>query len=213
MRMCVLDIISFVFWRISRNGNFGDLIADLLAICIILRKAGKAVCPLAVAARLYGLALYDCVAILYLYCDFARSDMVLIIIIVPCLLAADRYSFRHRCALFLITYLKGIRTRNNFHLNVGVFLFNQFLYFIRLCGRISIENKVISMLGIIRFVNFISFWSLCFHEFVYNVWFSCSTVQRCKSRESEFSVTIRRFRANLCCIRDDSSITRYFQFI
>ena len=57
--------------------------------------------------------------------------------------------------------------RNNFHLNAGVFLFNQFLYFIRLCIRICIENKVISMLGIIRFINFVSIRSLCFHEFIY----------------------------------------------
>ena len=91
MRMRVLDVIPIVRWRISRNRYFGDLIADFLAICIILRKAGKAVCPLAVAARLYGLALYDCVAILYLYCDLSRSDMVLIIIIVPYLLATDVY--------------------------------------------------------------------------------------------------------------------------
>ena len=213
MRMLVRDVIPIVRCRISRNGHFGDLIADFLAICIILRKTGKAVRPLTVAVCLYCLALYDCVAILYLYCDFARSDMVLIFIIVPRLLAADRYSFRCRCTRFLITYLKGMRARNNFHLYSGVILFNQVLYFIRLCIRICIENKVISMLGIIRFINFVSIRSLCFYEFICIIWRSFFTVQRCKTRKSKFSVTIRRSRAHLSCFIRDGSITLHFQFI
>ena len=106
-----------------------------------------------------------------------------------------------------------MRARNNFHLNAGVFLFNQLLYFIRLCDRIFIENKVISMLDIICFINLIFIWSLCFYEFICNIWRSCFTLQRCKSRESKFSITIRRCRTHHCCIIRDGTITRYFQFI
>ena len=111
MRMLIRNVIPIVRWRISWNGYFGDLIADLLAICIILRKAGKAVCPLAVTAFLYFLAVYDCVAILYLYCDLARSDMVLIFIIVPCLLAADVYRFTYWSIDHIVKY--KVIFRNN----------------------------------------------------------------------------------------------------
>ena len=208
-RIGVLDLISVHLSCIVRYLFLGHRIYDLAAVLLILVQFCELVCP--AVTRLYFMRLD-----LYSVCKKVDCDLfwplALMSGINPGLTHLYTGLFRHRCTQFLITYLKGMRTRNNFHLNVGVFLFNQFLYFIRLCCRICIENEVISMLGIIRFINLISIRSLCFHEFICNVWRRCSAVQRCKPRESKLSVTIRRFRAHLCCFRDGSS-TRYFQFI
>ena len=72
-----------------------------------------------------------------------------------------------------------------------------------------------SMLGIIRFINFVSIWCLCFHKFVGIIWCSCTVVIYWrKVFKCKITIIICSFSCNCCtAILGKRAISFNFQSI